>query len=70
MKIAFCLRVSATAARRAAVGFSRHLRDLGAGLREKGRARNRLTGIRTRGSQQPNRLASIWGKDVFVSRRA
>jgi hypothetical protein len=35
MKIAFCLRVSATAARRAAVGFSRHLRDLGAGLRGK-----------------------------------
>ena len=44
MKIAFCLRISATAARNAAVGFSRHLRDLGAGLREKGRARNRLTG--------------------------
>ena len=44
MKIAFCLRISATEARNAAVGFSRHLRDLGAGLREKGRARNRLTG--------------------------
>jgi hypothetical protein len=56
MKIAFCLRVSATAAQYAAAGFSRHLRDLGAGLRGKGRARNRLTGIRTRGSQQPNRL--------------
>jgi hypothetical protein len=36
MKITFCLRVSATAAPCAAVGFSRHLRDLGAGLREKG----------------------------------
>jgi len=35
MKIAFCLHVSATTARRAAVGFSRHLRDLGAGLRGK-----------------------------------
>jgi hypothetical protein len=35
MKIAFCLHVSATAARYAAVGFSRHLRDLGAGLRGK-----------------------------------
>jgi hypothetical protein len=68
MKIAFCLRVSATA-RRAAAGFSRHLRDLGAGLRGKGRARNRLTGIRTRGSQQPNRLACIWDRHVFVSRR-
>jgi hypothetical protein len=49
MKKAFCLRVSTTAARCAAACFSRHLRDLGAGLREKGRARNRLTGIRTRG---------------------
>jgi hypothetical protein len=49
MKKTFCLRVSTTAARRAAACFSRHLRDLGAGLREKGRARNRLTGIRTRG---------------------
>jgi hypothetical protein len=52
MKITFCLRVSATAARCAAVGFSRHLRDLGAGLREKGRVRNRLTGIRTRDSAE------------------
>ena len=69
MKIAFCLRVSATAAQYAAAGFSRHLRDLGAGLRGKGRARNRLTGIRTRGSQQPNRLICIWNRDVFVSRR-
>jgi hypothetical protein len=49
MKKAFCLRVSTPAARCAAACFSRHLRDLGAGLREKGRARNRLTGIRTRG---------------------
>jgi hypothetical protein len=32
MKIAFCLRISTTAARRAAVGFFKHLRDLGAGL--------------------------------------
>ncbi len=48
MKRAFCLRVSATAARSATACFSRHPRDLGAGLSEKGRAKNRLTGIRTR----------------------
>jgi hypothetical protein len=35
MKKAFCLRVSTTAARCAAACFSRHLRDLGAGLRKK-----------------------------------
>jgi hypothetical protein len=70
MKRAFCLRVSAAAARRAATCFERHPRDLGAGFSEKGRAKNRLTGIRTRCSQQPNRLALIWDMDVFVSRRA
>jgi hypothetical protein len=36
MKKAFYLRISAAAARRAAAGFLRHLRDLGAGLIEKG----------------------------------
>jgi hypothetical protein len=57
MKIAFCLRVNTTPAQYAAVGFSRHLRDLGAGLRGKRASQkpfdgdNRLTGIRTRGSQ-------------------
>jgi hypothetical protein len=70
MKKAFCLRVSTTAARCAAACFSRHLRDLGAGLREKGRARNRLTGIRTRGLAAAESAAFIWDRDVFVSRRA
>jgi hypothetical protein len=70
MKITFYLRVSTPAARCAAACFSRHLRDLGAGSREKGRARNRLTGIRTRGSQWPNWPRHIWDRDVFVSRRA
>ncbi|MFY9769524.1 MAG: hypothetical protein WBG18_07955 [Xanthobacteraceae bacterium] len=36
MKKTFYLRISATAARRAAACFLRHLRDLGAGLIEKG----------------------------------
>jgi hypothetical protein len=36
MKKTFYLRISATAARRAAACFLRHLRDQGAGLIEKG----------------------------------
>jgi hypothetical protein len=56
MNIAFCLRVSATAA----VDFSRHLRDLGAGLRGK------------RASQKPfdgdpyTRLAIAESADVYM----
>ena len=37
----------------------------------KGQARNRLTGIRTRGSPGPDAVARIiWGIDVLVSRRS
>jgi hypothetical protein len=36
----------------------------------KGQARNRLTGIHTRGSPGPDEVAPIiWGIDVLVSRR-
>src|ERR1700722_62241 len=43
-------------------------RDPGVGKNEKGRARNRLTGIRSRGSREPKRLGSVWDKNRFVSR--
>jgi hypothetical protein len=37
----------------------------------KGQARNRLTGIHTRGSPGPDEVAPfIWGIDVLVSRRS
>jgi hypothetical protein len=40
-------------------------------VKVKGQARNRLTGIRTRGSPGPDEVARIiWGIDVFVSRRS
>ena len=44
MKKAFYLRISAAAARRAAAGFLRHLRDLGAGLSEKGASQKPFDG--------------------------
>jgi hypothetical protein len=43
-------------------------RDPGVGKNERGRARNRLTGIRSRGSREPKRLDSVWDKNLFVSR--
>ena len=51
---------------------ARHPRVIWAvGESERGQARNRLTGIRTRGSPGPYEVALvIWGIDVFVSRRS
>ena len=51
---------------------ARHPRVIWAvGESGRGQARNRLTGIRTRGSPGPDKVAPvIWGMDVFVSRRS
>ena len=51
---------------------ARHPRVIWAvGESGRGQARNRLTGIRTRGSPGPDKVALvIWGMDVFVSRRS
>jgi hypothetical protein len=50
---------------------ARHPRVIWAVGESEGQARNRLTGIRTRGSPGPDKVAPvIWGMDVFVSRRS